>query len=87
MLMPKVYQQSCTALLGPGQLIDHDPAYVNKSGVELSHLAPKLDRVFAYENRWRDDDYEDHGLEIRTNEFLQAAYNEIGEALWDPGCG
>lgn len=86
--MPTLYQQSCTALLGPGELIDHDPAYVNESGIELSKLVPKLDRVFAYENRWRDEAHdEDRGLKIRTNEFLQEAYDDICEALWDPGCG
>ena len=48
---------------------------------------PKLDRVFAYESRWRDHDEEDFAWKIRTSDFLQDAFDQIGEAMNIPDCG
>ena len=49
MLHPKNYLESCTALLGYKDVIDHDPGYVSPHKIDKSGLGDKLEKLYRWE--------------------------------------
>ena len=52
MMRPKHYLESCTAILGTVDVIDHDPGYVSPKAVKDSDLAHKMQRLYGRERKF-----------------------------------
>ena len=63
MLHPKNYLESCTALLGYKDVIDHDPGYVSPHEIENSSLVKKIEKVYRWERRFVSGPYFDDKMD------------------------
>merc|ERR1712070_351024 len=84
MMKPVKYLQDCAILRGsavPGvdSLVDHDPGYINTSADHATKYPAKAERVFQYEQRWREESDDQH-WRVADSDFFFEAHTELSEA-------